>query len=144
MKHLKRFNENIEYITKVSDLDDIVFIIENSDLKDEFDNRIVVSDWYSSNMAECLDISLKNDTITKEEYHYFINNTFTIRLEEKQDESDSMTHWRYPDVIHWIEPKIWSIIEEINIRIEHLGYKVLYNDFGNYDICYELIIGDNI
>jgi hypothetical protein len=145
MKYLKRFNESIKYITNLrenGDLQEILFIIENSDLKDEFDNRIEVSDWYSTNMAECLDNALKNDTINKTEYNHFIKNTFTVRLEEKQDENDGMVHWGWPDVIHWIEPKIWNIIKEINARIEHLGYKVIYNDFGNGDICYELIIGD--
>lgn len=145
MRYLKRFNESLEYINKVreeGDLKEIIFIIENSDLIDEFDNRIFVSDWYSSKMSESLENGLSTDHITKEEYDYLIKNTFTIRLEERQDESDQTINWSIPDQIHWIEPKIWSVIREINSRIESLGYKVLHSDFGSNDVCYELLIGD--
>jgi len=92
-------------------------------------------------MSECLKISLKSNTITKTEYKYFIENTFTIRLEEKQDNTGDLVIWRIPEQLR-IEPRIYNIIEDISKRIEHIGYKVLYNDYGNGDICYELIIGD--
>jgi hypothetical protein len=151
MKHLKKHNEifglfnksDIDYlknIRKNGDLDEIIFIIENSELIDEFDNRIQVSDWYSSNMSHCLKHNLKYKLITKKEYNFYLNNTFTVELSEK--ENDEQSHWNLKNSIYWIEPKIYKVINEINSRILQMGYKILFNDFGSDDTSYELLIGN--
>lgn len=138
MKHLKRFNENVTYYNKLrdsGDLSDIMHIIENSDIIDEFPELSI--SFFESSHSYCLDHALKYNYMKKEEVDYLKKNSFTVEID--QDLEDS---WN-KEPIHYIEPKIWNIIKDINVMLSSLGYQVVYNDFGPADTSYELIITDS-
>lgn len=143
MEHLRRFNEGmwsnlsfVSYYNKIresGDISDIMNIIENSDIIDEFPELSI--DFFDSSHSHCLDHALQYDYMKKEEVDYLKSNSFTVEIYQDSDVWDKET-------IHYIEPKIWKIIDEINFRLDNLGYKVVYNDFGSGDTSYELIITD--
>lgn len=136
MKHLKRFNESVNYCHKLKqsgDLSDILYIIENSDIIDEFPELSI--DFFDSKISECLDRAVVHDQMTKVEADYLKKNSITIEIYQDTDS------WN-KKVIHYIEPKIWKIIEDINVMLSSIGYKIVYNDFGVADTSYELIITD--
>ena len=133
MKHLKRFNENVSYYNKLrdsGDLSDIIHIIENSDIIDEFPELSI--DFFDTSHSSCLDHALQ---YPQEEVDYLKKNSITIEIYQDTDSWDKK-------VIHYIEPKIWKIIEDINVMLSSIGYKIVYNDFGVADTSYELIITD--
>ena len=142
MKHLKRFNESnddkpISYYDKLrqsGDLSDIIHIIENSDIIDEFSDLDI--DYFNSSNSTCLEHALQYDYLTQEQVDYLIKNSFTVEIYQK-----NVDHLER-EAIHYIEPKIWGIIEEINFRLDNIGFKIAYNDFGSGDTSYELIITD--
>lgn len=71
MKHLKRFNESVNYYDKLrqsGDLSDIMHIIENSDIIDEFPGLSI--DFFDSKSSECLDRAVVHDQLTKVEADY--------------------------------------------------------------------------
>jgi len=136
MKHLKKFNESVNYYDKLrqsGDLSDIMHIIENSDIIDEFPGLSI--DFFDSKSSECLDRGVVHDQLTKVEADYLKKNSITIEIYQDEDSWDKK-------VIHYIEPKIWKIIEDINVMLSSIGYKIVYNDFGPADTSYELIITD--
>ena len=136
MKHLKKFNESVNYYDKLrqsGDLSDIMHIIENSDIIDEFPGLSI--DFFDSKSSECLDRAVVHDQMTKVEADYLKRNSITIEIYQDEDSWDKK-------VIHYIEPKIWKIIEDINVMLSSIGYKIVYNDFGPADTSYELIITD--
>jgi len=136
MKHLKRFNENVSYYDRLrqsGDLSEIMFIIENSDIIDEFPELSI--DFFDSSNSFCLDYGVDYDQMTKTEAKYLKKNSITIEIYQDSDSWDKKA-------IHYIEPKIWKIIEDINVMLRSIGYKIIYNDFGAADISYELIITD--
>ena len=142
MKHLKRFNESnddkpISYYDKLrqsGDLSDIMHIIENSDIIDEFPDLDI--DYFNSSNSTCLEHALQYDYLTQDQVDYLIKNSFTVEIYQKN------VDYLEREAIHYIEPKIWGIIEEINFRLDNIGFKIAYNDFGSGDTSYELIITD--
>lgn len=137
MKHIKKFNESVNYYDKLrqsGNLSDIIHIIENSDIIDEFPDLDI--DYFNSSNSTCLEHALQYDYLAQEQVDYLIRNSFTVEIYQKN------VDYLEREAIHYIEPKIWRIIEEINFRLDNIGYKVVYNDFGSGDTSYELIIGD--
>ena len=137
MKHLKRFNESVNYYDKLrqsGDLSDIMHIIENSDIIDEFPELSI--DFFDTSHSSCLDHALQYNYKTKEEVDYLKKNSFTVEIYQNVEDS-----WNR-EAIHYIEPKIWKIIKDINVMLSSIGYKIVYNDFGVADTSYELIITD--
>jgi len=137
MKHIKKFNESVNYYDKLrqsGNLSDIIHIIENSDIIDEFPDLDI--DYFNSSNSTCLEHALQYDYLAQEQVDYLIRNSFTVEIYQKN------VDYLEREAIHYIEPKIWVIIEEINFRLDNIGYKVVYNDFGSGDTSYELIIGD--
>jgi hypothetical protein len=137
MKHLKRFNENTSsYYDKLrdsGDLSEIMHIISNSDIIDEFPELSI--DFFDSSYSTCLDYGVVHDQMTKTEAEYLKKNSITIEIYQDSDSWDKKA-------LHYIEPKIWKIIEDINVMLSSIGYKIVYNDFGEADTSYELIITD--
>lgn len=137
MRHLKKFNESVSYYDKLrqsGDLSEIMHIIENSDILDEFPQMSI--NFFESSQGYCLDHALKYNYMTKEEVNYLKKNSFTVEIDENVSDI-----WDRK-FIYYIEPKICEIIDDINIMLTSLGYKIVYNDFGSGDTSYELIITD--
>jgi hypothetical protein len=44
------------------------------------------------------------------------------------------------DVLHYIEPKIWELIGDVNSQLRPYGLYVSDSDFGQSDVYYELVI----
>jgi len=46
----------------------------------------------------------------------------------------------YIDVLHYLEPKIWKLIGDVNSQLRPYGLYVSDSDFGQSDVYYELVI----
>jgi hypothetical protein len=46
----------------------------------------------------------------------------------------------FGDGLYYLEPKIFSLIEDVNNQLSKFGLKVFASDFGSTDAYYELVI----
>lgn len=138
MKHLRKFNESIDFgdvIRTNGDLVEILTIIEKCGILDDF--PYLSMNWYNSDPHNhCLDYGVRYNMLTSEDADYLKKNSITIEFDEYLENSwDKKT-------IYYIEPKIWDYIQECNVRLGYLGYKIIYNDYGSADWSYELVVCD--
>ena len=61
------------------------------------------------------------------------DNSFTITFQQEGDMFSA-------DVLHYIEPKIWELIGDVNSQLRPYGLYVSDSDFGQADVYYELVI----
>lgn len=133
----RELEDSMAYYNKLvesGDLSEIMFIVENSDILDEFPQLSMCN--YASIRSECLDRAQDSKTIREEEADFLRYNSITVELYQ---EGENITK----EPIHFVEPKIWKIIQDINVMLSSIGYQIVYNEFGFVDLSYELIITDS-
>jgi len=59
-------------------------------------------------------------------------NCFVIILNEKDKE--------YPLSIHWVEPKIFELVKDVDSHLRAFGLYVCANDFSESDAYYEIVV----
>lgn len=99
------------------DLKDIMF-----DITDEFSEV----EWFVYNSVDSH--LLKNEVS---------DNKFLIELINKGDNSIYKN-------LHFLEPKIFEILEHVSNKLELYGLQIIDSDFGETDASYEIIIGEKV
>lgn len=137
MKHIKIYEEfsNNSFSDKVresGDLSEISNIIRYSGL---FDNLSGFSlDWYEPSHCHCLDYALNYNHISQKDYDYLWDNSIVFEI------YDPNTPLYLSDQNYHIETEYRKYEDEINSRLEFLGYKIAFADFGVADCSYELVV----
>lgn len=136
MKYLKKFNEKFNW-TGLIDYKEIDEIMFGCGLFDEFPELC----YYVENSKDSYCIqSLRNyKKISDGDKQNIIDNSFMIEIMEKSADWISVMD---RDVLHYIEPRIFKILDEINHHLKKYSLKIFYSEFGAHDISYELIITD--
>jgi hypothetical protein len=77
---------------------------------------------------------------------YDIENSYQSSLITPDDNSFIITFSHYGEsmlnlpVLHYLEPKIWSLIGDVNSQLRPYDLYVSDSDFGQSDVYYELVI----
>ncbi len=81
------------------------------------------------------------------ELEYYVEDSFDSSIIIYDDESFIVTLCHkdseilYNEItLYYLEPKIFSLIEDVNNQLSRFGLKVFASDFGSTDIYYELVI----
>ena len=81
-----------------------------------------------------------------QELIYDIENSYQSSLITPDDNSFIITFSHYGEsmlnlpVLHYLEPKIWSLIGDVNSQLRAYDLYVSDSDFGQSDVYYELVI----
>ena len=132
MRHLKTY-ESYKILFDKIDYSEIDDILTGCGMFDEFPElRFSIE---SSKWSYAIERMIEFGEISKEDAEDLVKKSFFIEIFEDVD-------MLRKEVLHYTEPKIWKIIEEINLRLKSYGLKVCYSEFGANDLSYELIITD--
>jgi len=81
------------------------------------------------------------------EIDYQIDNSLQSSIIEQDDKSFIITLYDYSidhpldlPTLHHLEPKIHSLISDVDAQLHQYGLRVFYSDFGHNDAYYELVI----
>jgi len=127
-----RYDINIEYGDvdfgiSYGELEEILF-----EITDEFSElEFAVENSYQSTI---LDIST-NPSLTHKDMKSADRDSFIITFYDKTSEWPSQLK-----VLHYVEPKIFNLISHVNDKLSQYGLEVYFNDFGENDAYYELLI----
>lgn len=110
---VERFSLQNDFGITYAELGEIMYYIT-----DEFPNL----DWSVEN-------SLQSALIEEDD------NCFIIELYDKTIDFPSDM-----PVLHYIEPKVFELISDVNEQLKSYGLKVYTSDFGQTDAYYELVI----
>jgi len=109
----ERFSLQNDFGITYAELGEIMYYIT-----DEFPNL----DWSVEN-------SLQSSLIEEDD------NCFIIELYDKTIDFPSDM-----PVLHYIEPKVFELISDVNEQLKSYGLKVYTSDFGSTDAYYELVV----
>lgn len=132
MKHLKTYESYKSLFDRIdySEIDDI---LTGCGMFDEFPELSFSIE--NSKCSYAIERMIEFGEISKEDAEDLTNQSFFIEIFEDID-------MLRKEVLYYTEPRIWKIIEEINLRLKSYGLKVCYSEFGANDLSYELIITD--
>jgi hypothetical protein len=70
----------------------------------------------------------------------FIDDFYSFYDEGKNEYDKTINFPSDMPVLHYIEPKVFELISDVNSQLNQYGLKVYTSDFGSTDAYYELVI----